>query len=107
MNALSRCETAIANRPSVSRLPLVANATEQISLGALIAVGPSWRQVGEITAQKVARVLRGENPKDIPFENFVGANVALNHDLARQIGIVFPPEIATVDGKSVHRETGP
>ncbi len=102
-NTAAQAFAAIGLTAAKSRLPLVANATEQIALGALIAVGPSWRQVGEITAQKAARVLRGENPKDIPFENFVGATVVLNHDLARQIGIVFPPEIAALDGKNMPR----
>ena len=98
-NTASQAFAAIGTTATQARLPLVANATEQIPLGALIAVGPSWRQVGEITARKAARVLRGEKPKDIPFENFVGATVVLNHNLARQIGIEFPPEILALDGK--------
>ena len=98
-NTAAQAFAAIGQTAANARLPLVANATEQIRLGALIAVGPSWKQVGEITAKKVARVLRGEHPKDIPFENFVGATVVLNHELARQIGIVFSPEIAALDGK--------
>lgn len=92
---------AIGLTATKARLPLMANATEQVALGALIAAGPSWKQVGEKAAQKAARVLRGENPKDIPFENFVGATVVLNHDLAKQNGIVFPPEVAARDGKSM------
>ncbi len=99
-NTAAQAFAAIGTTATKARLPLVANANEQIGLGALIAVGPSWRQVGEITARKAARVLRGENPKDIPFENFVGATVVLNHDLAKQMGIVFPPEIAALDGQN-------
>lgn len=99
-NTAGQAFAAIGMTATKARLPLVANATEQIALGALVAVGPSWRQVGEITAKKAARVLRGESPKDIPFENFVGATVVLNHDLARQMGIMFPPEIAALDGKN-------
>lgn len=102
-NTAAQAFSAIGMTAEKARLPLVANAREQIELGALIAVGPSWRQVGEITAKKAARVLRGEDPKDIPFENFVGATVVLNHDLARRIGIVFPPEITALDGKDAPR----
>jgi putative ABC transport system substrate-binding protein len=99
-NTAAQAFAAIAMTATKARLPLVANANEQIQLGALIAVGPSWRQVGEVTARKAARVLRGENPKDIPFENFVGATVALNQTLAKQMGISFPPEVAALDGQS-------
>jgi putative tryptophan/tyrosine transport system substrate-binding protein len=100
-NTASQAFAAIGMTATKARLPLLANATEQIPLGALIAVGPSWRQVGEITAKKAARVLRGESPKDIPFENFVGATVVLNHELAKQIGITIPSEIEALEGKEI------
>jgi putative tryptophan/tyrosine transport system substrate-binding protein len=98
-NTAAQAFSAIGMTAKQARLPLVANEREQISAGALVAVGPSWSQVGEITAQKAARVLRGEAPKDIPFDNFVGATVLLNHGLAKEIGIEFPPEIAALDGR--------
>jgi ABC-type uncharacterized transport system substrate-binding protein len=98
-NTAAQAFAAIGSTASKARLPLVANEKEQIAAGALIAVGPSWRQVGEITARKVAAVLRGAKPAGIPFENFVGATVLLNHGAAKQMGITFPPEIAALDGK--------
>jgi len=103
-NTAAQAFSAIGMAAKSARLPLVANEKEQILNGALIAVGPSWKQVGEITAQKAARVLRGEHPKDIPFENFVGATVLLNHPLAKEIGIAFPPEIMALDGKDAPRK---
>jgi putative tryptophan/tyrosine transport system substrate-binding protein len=102
-NTAAQAFSAIGLTARKARLPLLANEKEQIAAGALIAVGASWRQVGEVTARMAARVLRGELPKDIPFENFVGATVLLNHDLAREIGIEFPPEIAALDGKNAPR----
>jgi putative ABC transport system substrate-binding protein len=85
-------------------LPLAANEKEQISAGALVAVGPSWKQVGAIAAEQAVRVLRGEKPKDIPFQNFVGATILLNRTVAKEIGFTFPPEIEVLDGKDVPKE---
>ncbi len=99
-NTAAQAFSAIGMTATKARLPLVCNSKEQIRLGSLIAVGPSWTQVGEVTARKAARVLRGENPKDIPFENFVAPTVLLNRDVARQIGVVVPPEVLALDGKS-------
>jgi putative ABC transport system substrate-binding protein len=99
-NTAAQAFAAIGTTAAKAHLPLIANEQEQLEAGALIAVGASWRQVGEITARKAVRVLRGEKPKDIPFENFVGATVHLNHVLAQETGVVFPPEIAALDGRS-------
>jgi putative tryptophan/tyrosine transport system substrate-binding protein len=99
-NTAAQAFAAIGMTAKKARLPLFANEKEQISNGALLVVGPSWKQVGEIAAKKAARVLRGEQPRDIPFEDFVGATVHLNNDLAKEMGIAFPPEIAALDGKN-------
>jgi ABC-type uncharacterized transport system substrate-binding protein len=99
-NTAAQAFAAIGMTARKARLPLIANEKEQLHVGALIAVGPSWSQVGELAARMAARVLRGESPKDIPFENFVGATVLLNHALARDMGLALPAEILALDGKS-------
>ncbi len=102
-NTAAQAFTAIATTAANARLPLVTNEKEHLASGALIAVGASWNQVGEITAQKAVRVLRGAKPKDLPFENFVGASVLLNPDVAKKIGITFPPAVAALHGKGISK----
>jgi putative tryptophan/tyrosine transport system substrate-binding protein len=102
-NTAAQAFAAIGMTARKVGLPLVANEKEQIANGALIAIGPSWKQVGERAAHRAALVLHGQSPKDIPFENFVGATVLLNHELAKQLGITFPAEILALDGKDAPR----
>jgi ABC-type uncharacterized transport system substrate-binding protein len=40
-----------------------------------------------------ARVLRGERPQAIPFENIAVKQLELNHTVARTLGITFPPAL--------------
>jgi putative ABC transport system substrate-binding protein len=107
-NTAAQAFAAIGITAKKAELPLAANEKEQISAGALVAVGPSWKQVGAIAAEQAVRVLRGEKPKDIPFQNFVGATILINRTVAKEIGFTFPPEIEALDGKDVPKDwTGP
>ena len=43
-----------------------------------------------------ARVLRGEQPRNIPLEEVAVKKLVLNHEVARALGITFPPDIVRV-----------
>jgi putative tryptophan/tyrosine transport system substrate-binding protein len=73
-----------------SRLPLVINDPEFVQKGAVAAVGIGWYKSGHATAKSAAMVLKGENPKNIPFENVAQQQLVLNFDVAKQLGISFP-----------------
>jgi ABC-type uncharacterized transport system substrate-binding protein len=72
------------------RLPLIINDPEFIKRGALVAVGIGWYQTGYAASKIVARVLLGESPANIPFENVAIKQVVLNQEVAQKLGISFP-----------------
>jgi ABC-type uncharacterized transport system substrate-binding protein len=74
-------------------LPLVINDPEFTDRGALAAVGLGWYQSGIAAAPLVARVMRGENPQDIPFQEVAVKRLVLNHEVARTLGITFPADL--------------
>jgi putative ABC transport system substrate-binding protein len=76
-----------------AKLPLIINDPEFTSRGAVASVGLGWYEAGHAGGVLAARVLRGENPKDLPFEEVALKKVVLNQDAAKRLGIVFPPEI--------------
>jgi putative tryptophan/tyrosine transport system substrate-binding protein len=83
----------IAKVAADARLPLVINDPEFIERGALAAVGIGWQKSCFEAAKRVAQVLLGENPKDLPFENIAIKQIVLNYAVARKLGITFPPEL--------------
>jgi putative tryptophan/tyrosine transport system substrate-binding protein len=89
---------AIAKVATDARLPLVINDPEFTERGALIAVGIGWQKTCHEAAKKVARVLMGENPRRLPFENIAIKQVALNFAVARKLGITFPQELIQAAG---------
>ncbi|HEV8715983.1 MAG TPA: ABC transporter substrate binding protein, partial [Candidatus Binatia bacterium] len=66
---------------------------EFVQQGALVSVGIGWYQTGYAAAKAVARVLRGESPQGIPFENIAVKQLELNHEVARTLGVTFPPAL--------------
>jgi ABC-type uncharacterized transport system substrate-binding protein len=83
----------IAKAATDARLPLVINDPEFTEKGALVAVGIGWQRTCQGAAKKVAQVLLGEKPQNLPFENVVVKKVVLNSDVARKLGITFPDKL--------------
>lgn len=80
-----------AARPS--KTPIVINDVERLSDGALAAIGYDMVSSGQQGARLVARVLKGENPRDIPFERYTRLNLGLNLDVAAELGLTIPSEV--------------
>jgi len=83
----------IAKAAVDARLPLVINDPEFTERGALVAVGIGWQRTCQGAAKKVAQVLLGEKPKNLPFENVVVKKLVLNSDVARKLRITFPEKL--------------
>ena len=76
-----------------SRLPLIVNDQEFDKRGVLAAVGIGWEESCKRAAAYVARVLGGEAPARIPFENFARMHLDLNLALAKRLGITIPTDL--------------
>jgi putative tryptophan/tyrosine transport system substrate-binding protein len=84
---------AIVKATRDAKLPLIINDPEFVQRGALIAVGIGWYETGKSASKILARVLRGESPAQIPFEEVAVKKVVLNQDTATRLGITFPADI--------------
>ena len=88
----------IAKAAADARLPLIINDPEFTQRGAVACIGLGWYAAGQAASKLAARVLRGERPQNIPFEEVALKKVVLNHDVARRLNITFPPAIVQEAG---------
>ena len=72
-----------------AKLPLIINDPEFVQRGALLAVGIGWYETGKAASKVLARVLRGEQPRNIPFEEVALKKLVLNQEVAKTLGIRF------------------
>jgi len=84
---------AIVKATQSAKLPLIINDPEFTSRGALACVGLGWYPAGHAGGVLAARVLRGENPAGIPFQEVAEQKIVLNQQAAKALGIVFPADV--------------
>lgn len=77
-----------------AKVPLILNDPEFVERGALAAVGIGWHASGMAAGKMAARVLRGAPTATMPIEELAQRRIVLNQDVARKLGLVFPPALA-------------
>jgi ABC-type uncharacterized transport system substrate-binding protein len=76
-----------------AKLPLINNDPEFVERGALAAAGLGWYDSGFSAGGVAGRVLLGENPKNIPFEEVAVEKFVINFESAKKLGITIPEKV--------------
>ncbi len=92
-NTASLAFESIVKVAADSRKPLIVNDQKFDERGVLASVGIGWEESCKRAATYVARVLGGEKPAAIPFENFSRMHLELNRALAKKLGIAIPADL--------------
>lgn len=82
--------TAIAQAASRARKPLLCFMEAGVEQGAAVALTMDYWRAGHDAAQKVAEILRGRAPADIPFSQPGDIRLVVSEDHARALGMVLP-----------------
>lgn len=83
----------IAKVAEDSRLPLFINDPEFMNRGALACAGLGFYRPGYEAAEVAARVLLGEDPATIPFQDVADRKLCVNFRAAQRLGLVFPRDL--------------
>lgn len=85
--------SSIAKAANQSRLPVFAFQTVQSDEGASVVLARDYYDFGKEAALLAARVMRGENPKDIPFMGLDETKLILNLKAAKVSNLKIPEEL--------------
>jgi putative tryptophan/tyrosine transport system substrate-binding protein len=83
----------IINFASQYRLPAMYPRTIYVRHGGLMSYGPNLLPMYRRTAYYVDRILKGAKPSDLPVERPMAAELAINLETAKEIGLTIPPEV--------------
>jgi ABC-type uncharacterized transport system substrate-binding protein len=76
------------------KVPLIAPARPFVEAGALISVGPEYEQAGRQVAAMAQQVLRGQaKPGNFQAVSPAEVLVTINGEMAKRLGIEFPPDL--------------
>jgi putative ABC transport system permease protein len=84
---------AVVSVAQAGKTPVVVSDVELLPQGALAALGYDYVSSGEQAARLVDRVLRGENPRDIPFERYSRLSLGINTKVAADLRLTLPPAV--------------
>jgi putative tryptophan/tyrosine transport system substrate-binding protein len=74
-------------------LPTMTTWLENVEIGGLIAYGPDRKGMYRYLASCVDKVLRRENPGEIPIYQSVSFKLAINLKTAKALGLVIPASV--------------
>ncbi len=75
------------------KIPIFTSDVERLADGALGALGYDYTSSGQQAAYVVDRIFKGENPKDIPFEQYKKLTIGFSMDTAQELGVKIPPPV--------------
>ena len=83
----------IARKASDSGLPIFAFDTNQVKAGAILALARDYYNAGLEAGEQAVRILRGENPANIPFANTRSETLTINPAAAAKAGLAIPESV--------------
>jgi putative tryptophan/tyrosine transport system substrate-binding protein len=87
---LSFHETEIVKLISLSNKPAIYSSPEWAESGGLMSFGPDFAEAGRHVISQLDRVLKGENPSDLPFDRPTKFYLSINLRTARAMGVELP-----------------
>jgi putative ABC transport system substrate-binding protein len=86
----------VANRTQIvaaiakTRLPAIYGSSDYPEVGGLMSYGPNVAEGFQRAAGHVAKILKGAKPADIPVEQAIKFELAINMKTAKAIGLTIP-----------------
>jgi putative ABC transport system permease protein len=77
-----------------SKIPIFTCDAERLKDGALIVYGYEYFGSGVQAAHLIDRIIKGENPANIPYENYKSITYGVNFDVAQTLEISIPVRVS-------------
>jgi putative ABC transport system substrate-binding protein len=74
-------------------IPTMFGSTFMVEEGGFASYGPSWHEAGRLAARLVDKIVKGENPGEIPVEVNTKLEFAINLKEANRMGLKIDPEV--------------
>ncbi len=83
----------IAQAAQRRKIPIFAFQRVQANNGAMVVLARDYLDAGVQTGELAARVMRGESPAKMPFQQMTKSRLILNQKAARALGVTLSPAL--------------
>lgn len=91
-NTVASAFPVVVKKADAKNVPIIGAVKDYVDQGALATDGPSEYEIGYQTGEMVARILKGESPKDILAETVIRTKKDYNTETAERYGVEIPAE---------------
>ena len=94
-NVIASNMTLVAQIATSNNIPLFVGENNSVENGGLATYSVDYYELGKLTAKQAVRILEnGETPANMPIEYLSENKLYINMDLAKQLGIEIPADLA-------------
>ena len=90
---IGRHSARIATFAAMNRLPAMGGIRDFVVDGGLISYGGDFLEGWRIAARYVDKILKGAKPADLPVEQPITFELAINLKTANALGLTVPPSL--------------
>ena len=83
----------LLEKATAKNIPVFGSEEEQVGNGCIASAGIDYIELGKKAGVMAARVLKGEDIKNIPYETLTESKITINTDVAEKIGVTIPQSI--------------
>ena len=83
----------LLEKATAKNIPVFGSEEEQVGNGCIASAGIDYIELGKKAGVMAARVLKGEDIKNIPYETLTESKITINTDAAEKIGVTIPQSI--------------
>ena len=83
----------LLEKATAKNIPVFGSEEEQVGNGCIASAGIDYIELGKKAGVMAARVLKGEDVKNIPYETLTESKITINTDAAEKIGVTIPQSI--------------
>ena len=92
-NLTAAAFASIGRAAAQAKLPVFAFQTSQAAEGAAVVLARDYSEAGKMTAAMAAKIMRGETPAKMPFQEVAKTYLILNLPAAKNAGLQLPPDM--------------
>ncbi len=89
-NTVLQSMEGILKAANEKNIPVFINDIDFLDRGAVAAIGIKWENIAREAAKYADRVLKGENPKNIPLINMTNTKVEVNKNVISKFNVKIP-----------------
>ena len=83
----------LAELAKLHGIPVIFHTREMVEAGGLISYGTSFADAYRLVGTYAGRILKGQKPSDLPVQQSMRIELAINLKTARLLGLVIPPTL--------------